>query len=350
MEENCKKIIKQISNNLDKINVENFLNKIQSVKEPNEYYEISKELCNTIIESKTEILLNISKELETFVQAKAEINSNIKTLNNDLNQLINNLKGIIAQSKFKLKNLITNINDLNSNLNLISGNLEKKKYSLAASRIEKLFQLKNTMSLNIKSLESLQLKILGELKSEQLANKKILNSTMSKFRPNRTPSPFRLATKTINNNKSLTLSKFDVNKKKIQPKRDLSISAINTNTKARGASYNIRDLKTINIERRNISRNKNDNYIKENDELKKKLLIQKQVNERLLKEIDKYRRKSNGSISTKSIIIPKDKDNNFINISNSINNNNLKNKSVTINQNILKFNEKINKISDIMFS
>ena len=173
---------------------------------------------------------------------------------------------------------------------------------------------------------------------------------MSKFLPNRTPYPFRKATKTINTNKSLSLSRFDINsKKKIQPKRDLSISAFNTNVKTRGASYNMRDLKTINIERRNISRNKNDNYMKENDELKKKLVIQKQVNERLRKEIDKYRRKSNGSIPPKSII-PKDKDNNLINISNTISNNNLKNKSVTINQNILKLNEKINKISDIMFS
>ena len=68
------------------------------------------------------------------------------------------------------------------------------------------------------------------------------------------------------------------------------------------------------------------------------------MNERLIKEIDKYRRKSNGSIPAKSII-PKDKDNNLINISNTIGNNNLKNKSVTINQNILKLNEKINKIN-----
>ena len=73
----------------------------------------------------------------------------------------------------------------------------------------------------------------------------------------------------------------------------MSVSAFNSNAKARGTSYNLRDLKTINIERRNISRNKNDNYMKENEELQKKLVIQKQVNERLRKEIDKYRRKSN---------------------------------------------------------
>ena len=47
------------------------------------------------------------------------------------------------------------------------------------------------MTLNIKSLESLQQKILEQVKSEQMNNKKMLNSTMSKIRPNRTPSPFR---------------------------------------------------------------------------------------------------------------------------------------------------------------
>ena len=212
MEENCKKIIKKISNSLDKINVDNFLNKVQLVKEANEYYEVSKEFCNIIIDSKKEILLHISEEPESLLKAKTEINSNIKVINNDLNQLINNLKGIITQSKFKLKNLTTNTNDLNSNLNLISGNLEKKKYSLAASRIEKLFQLKNTMTLNIKSLESLQQKILEQVKSEQMNNKKMLNSTMSKIRPNRTPSPFR----TVINNKSLTINRFDTNKKRVQ--------------------------------------------------------------------------------------------------------------------------------------
>ena len=56
MEENCKKIIKKISNDLDKINVEDFLNKVQSAKEQKEYYEISKEFCETISDSKQSIL------------------------------------------------------------------------------------------------------------------------------------------------------------------------------------------------------------------------------------------------------------------------------------------------------
>ena len=358
MEENCKKIIKKISNDLDKINVDNFLSKLQSAKEQDEYYEISKEFCNTINDSKKSILLNISEELESLVKAKTEINSNIKVINNDLNQLVNNLKATMSQTKLKLKNLTSNTNDLNSNLNLISGNLEKKKYSLAGSRIEKLFQLKNTMQLNIKSLENLNQKILDTIKSEQLSNKKILNSTFSKVRQNRTPSPFRINNnRTINANKSLTMSRFDINNKKIQSKRDLSVSAFNN--KVRNTSYNSKDLHTLNAERKSISRNKNNNYLKENEELKKKLLIQKQVNDRLRKEIDKIKRKSNVNIQPK-IYNHKDKDkdkdkdkekekDNIIN-SNTINNNYLKNKSVNINQNILIFNEKINKISDLMFS
>ena len=344
MEEDCKKIIKKISNNLDKINVDNFLTKIQAAKDISEYYEISKEFCNIIIESKKEILLYISEDLESLIKIKSQINANIKSINNDLNQLVNNLKGIIAQSKFKIKNLNSNTNDLNSNLKLISGNLEKKKYSLAASRIEKLFQLKDTMTLNIKSLESFQIKILEEIKSEQFSNKKILNSTVSKFRPNRTPSPFRIATKTINTNKSLTLSRFNINRKKSQPKRELSVSAFNT--KVRNTSYNAKNMNTIHVEKRNISKNKHDNYYKENEDLKRKLSISKQVNERLRKELDKMKRKSNGGIQPKTFTsTPKD---NTTNISTSTNN--LKNKSININQNILKFNQKINKISDLIFS
>ena len=83
-------------------------------------------------------------------------NNEIDTLTKATIKLMNNLKIIINQSKLRMKNLYSNINDLNSSLNLITGNLEKKKYSLASSRIDKLFQLKNTMLTNIKSLEYFQ--------------------------------------------------------------------------------------------------------------------------------------------------------------------------------------------------
>ena len=339
MEENCKNIIKQISNEFEKINVEAFLSKIQEAKETSEYYEISKEFCDIINDTKKNTLSYISQELESITKVKSEINSNVKTINNDLNQFINSIKGIINQSKLKLKNLTSNTNDLNSNLNLISGNLEKKKYSLASSRVEKLFQLKNTMTLNIKSLESLNQKILEQIKNEQINSKKAMSSTISRTRQNRTPSPFRPQVKSMHN-KSLTMSKLYINNRS-KPKRDLSMSSFNLKNKR--TLTNLRD-NSLNADRRN----KNDNYMKENEELKRKLVIQKQVNERLRKEIDKYKRKSNGNnmnIASKTYN-PKD---NIINIS-SVTNPNLKNMSLNLNQNVLKFNEKINKISDLMFS
>ena len=339
MEENCKNIIKQISNDFEKINVEAFLNKIQEAKEANEYYEISKEFCDVINNTKKDTLSYISQELESLIKAKSENNTNVRTINNELNQFINNIKGFINQNKLKLKNLTSNTNDLNSNLNLISGNLEKKKYSLASSRIEKLFQLKNTMTLNIKSLESLNQKILEQIKNEQINSKKVMSSTMPRTRQNRTPSPFRPQVKSMHN-KSLTMSKLYINNRS-KPKRDLSVSSFNLNNKR--TYTNLRD-NSLNADRRN----KNDNYMKENEELKRKLVIQKQVNERLRKEIDKYKRKSNGNnanIASKTFN-PKD---NIINISN-VSNQNLKNMSLNLNQNVLKFNEKINKISDLMFS
>ena len=127
MEENCKNIIKQISNDFEKINVEAFLSKIQEAKEANEYYEISKEFCDIINDTKKDTLSYISQELESLIKVKSEINSNVKTINNDINQFINGIKGIINQSKFKLKNLTSNTNDLNSNLNLIKKKIKKKK-------------------------------------------------------------------------------------------------------------------------------------------------------------------------------------------------------------------------------
>ena len=296
MEENINNFIQLITNNLDLINTDVFLNNIKNIKEIKECYQISNNFCNTIIDSKNKILLYLSEEKNKIVNNKAQISTNLKSTNNDLNKLMNNLKSIINQSKLKIKNLTSNINDLNSNLNLISGNLEKKKYSLATSRVEKLFQLKNTMLTNIKSLESFQSKIIEEIKTEKINNKNILNSTITKFRPNRTPSPFT-PTRTHTKNKfSIISDKNNINEKCNKTKRDLSVSMLNP--KIRGKSNNIREIKdfnTINVERRSVGKNKFINYEKENKELKKKLSIQKQINDRLNKEIQKSRRKSYGN-------------------------------------------------------
>ena len=297
MEEIFDKIIQEISINLDKINTDNFLNQIKEIKEINECYDITKEFCNNILDSKNKILLYLSEEKEKLLMNKTQINENMKNTNIDLNKLISNLKSIINQSKLKLKNLTSNINDLNSNLNLITGNLEKKKYSLATSRVEKLFLLKNTMSTNVKSIESLQLKILEEIKSEQIITKKVLNSTSSKIRPNRTPSPFTPTRKNTKNKISNINDKNNIFDKRIKTKRDLSTSMLNI--KIRGKSNNIReirDLNTINVDKRSISKNRGIDFVKENEELKKKLSIQKQINDRLTKEINKSKRKSYGNI------------------------------------------------------
>ena len=220
MDEIFNQIIQQISNNLDRINTDIFLNNIKNAKEIKECYELSNHFTDTIIDSKTKILLYLSEEKEKLVNKQKNLNDNN---NIDLNKLMNNLKSNINQSKLKLKNLQSNVNDLNSNLNLINGNLEKKKYSLATSRVEKLFQLKNTMSTNIKSLESLQLNILQEIKSEKLTGKKSFSSTFTKIRPNRTPSPFT-PTRENTKNRFTINSKNNLYEKRVKTKRDLSLS------------------------------------------------------------------------------------------------------------------------------
>ena len=340
MDEILNKIIQQISNNLDRINTEIFLNNLKDAKEVKECYEISNQFSDTIIDSKNKILLYLSEEKEKLLN---KIQKNINDNNNiDLNKLMNNLKSNINQSKLKLKNIHSNINDLNSNLNLISGNLEKKKYSLATSRVEKLFQLKNTMLTNIKSLETLQLNILQEIKSEKLSNKKSLNSTFTKIRPNRTPSPFTPIRESTKNKFTRIISKNNLYEKRVKTKRDLSLSTINT--KIRGKSNNIRevkDLNTISIDRRSINKNKIINYEKENEDLKKKLSIQKQINNRLTNEINKSRKKSNRKLASP-------KRNSKIKIEKQ--ESEFKDISLYMKKNILKFNDKINKISDLMFS
>ena len=342
MKDCLNRIIQNISNNLDKIDINIFLNGIKDIKEIKECFEISNKFCETITDSKNKILLYLSEEKEKIINEKIQINSDNQNDNNYLIMLMNNIKSIINQSKLKLKNLSSNISTLNSNLKLIAGNLEKKKYSLATSRIEKLYQVNNTMSTNVKSLETLQLNILKEIKTEQISSKKSLSSTFTKIRPNRTPSPFtpnRINTR----NKYATISdKNNIFDKKIQTKRDLSVSMLNS--KIRGKSTNTRDTKnlnTINIDGRSLNRNKINNYEKENEELKKKLEIQKQINDRLTKELNKNRRKSNGNITSPKINTKIIQDKTEKEISDA---------SIYMKKNILKFNDKINKISDLIFS
>ena len=64
MDDNFDTFIEQISNNLEKININNFLEDIKKAKETNEFYELSNQFCDTIIDSKSKILLILSEEKE----------------------------------------------------------------------------------------------------------------------------------------------------------------------------------------------------------------------------------------------------------------------------------------------
>ena len=181
------------------------------------------------------------------------------------------------------------------------------------------------------------------MKLEQSSNKPVLYSTKTKFRPNRTPSPFT-PNKDYNKYKYSTINvKSNIFTKIKNPKRDLSISM--TNLRSRGKSENIRDsknLKTISRDRSFKNKNqKSINYEKEYEDLKTKLSIQKQVNERLMKEINNMKKKSKGNISSPLINTKNAKEKNI---------NESKNISLYMKKNILKFNEKINNISDLMIS
>ena len=61
MEENFNKFICNISNNLEKINTDEFLNEMKSLKGEEQCYEKSIQFCNIIINSKNNILLNNKK-------------------------------------------------------------------------------------------------------------------------------------------------------------------------------------------------------------------------------------------------------------------------------------------------
>ena len=88
MEENINNFIQLITNNLDLINTDVFLNNIKNIKEIKECYQISNNFCNTIIDSKNKILLYLSEEKNKIVNNKAQMNTNLKSTNNDLNKLI----------------------------------------------------------------------------------------------------------------------------------------------------------------------------------------------------------------------------------------------------------------------
>ena len=207
MEESIKTILKRISNDLSKINIDTFLTQIQNSSLISECLDISLKFCETINNTKNIIYSGLSEELDLLKKNIGEYEVSNNILNNEISVLFNNLKNIISQNKTKIKNINTNINDIYSNLNLINSNIEKRKYSLVTSRIEKLFQIKNTILINIKQLDINQQKFLDELKNEQFSKSKMNHSSSTiKVRPAPTPFP-TTSYFNINNNKESTISK-----------------------------------------------------------------------------------------------------------------------------------------------
>ena len=333
------KIKNNLSNNFSKININTFTTKLKNSSSVSECILISDEFIESFKEIKSNIISFISDELNNIKQKLEEREISNNVFRNDLLIIYNNIKNLINQNKSKIKNISSNINDIYSGINLINSNIEKKKYSLASSRINKIIAIKNNLLSNIKLLETNQQKILDEFGNEK--NNKFNNSNSTvKVRPAPTPFP---VTSYFNLEKSI--------KKRIN---NLSNSNLNTiensnkksiNKRRRDFSFSLRENTVNNI--RNISLNNNYNslkayntinnfYKKSNEdkteeELNKKLMNQIKLNDKLKKEIEVLKEKINRSTI----------------FTDQTTNNNLR---ILTDQNIITFKEKINSISDIIFS
>ena len=361
MKEKGSAIIKKISTILSQINSEEHLYKIKNCNNLSECLLISKKFCETITNTKTRLIFDISEEFNAIVVHKEENlkignkpknNIHISKINDDLSAFIKNIKDIVTQTNNKIKSLLLNTNDLSNSLSIISGNLLKMKYSLASARIDKLFQLKNTMVINIKSLEILETQLSETLKIDQLLADKIPNNNINiKFQnniKNVSPSPIH----TFSNSDSIEKKNSIYKREKISlsNNRDKSIDIVSRNksailTNITNACNKVRsrsfiELKTIKRE--------NDNNLKYIESLKKKLLAQRTIIEKLKKEKENFKKKNYLTISNNN--------NNKFKIANTNNdfNTNKNNKlllPIICNKNhLLIINEKLNKSSDFVFA
>ena len=337
---NIDRIKNNISNNFSKIDTNTFISKLKNSSSVSECISLSNEFIESYNEIKSDIITFISDELNNLKQSfeEKEVSNNI--FHNEILVLFNNVKNIISQNKLKIKNISSNINDIYTGINLINSNIEKKKYSLASSRISKIINIKNNLLSNIKQLETNQQKILEEFGNEK--NNKFNNNSSSsnKIRPAPTPFPvtsyFNLE-KNYNKKKVNTLSNSNLNnntessnKKMINKRRrDFSFSMReNTLSNLRNTSVNNTPLKAYNTIN-NFFKKTNEN--KKEEELSKKLLNQTKLNDKLKKEIISLKEQLNKS----SIITIQPLNNNS---------------RMFNNQYIFNFKEKINAISDIIFS
>ena len=345
MEENINKIISKLTNVLSQINPSEFLIKIKESKEINECIETSKKFCELITSVKAQVLFDIPDELTSLIQKDKLINesNNSIIINNNIERNYNDnnkIKNILAQFKLKLFNLNSNLSELNINLNNISGNLKKHKYSLATKRIENLINLKDKMSVNISFLEGIRNNLYENLDFVNFKNNKVNNNnTKNKIiQLAKSPSPIRIGKKPQN------FSTNRLNSKKIIHKKNSSTNKIE--------NINVKPFNTIENQRRNRNftnlttnttptrQRKKDiikiNNISTNTEINNSINSEKIINikkdeliKKLKSEIEVLNQKNKNMIKQDNIQMPK------LNFEKNV---------------LLFFNEKLSKLSDLIFS
>ena len=345
MEENINKIISKLTNVLSQINPSEFLIKIKESKEINECIETSKKFCELITSVKAQVLFDIPDELTSLIQKDKLINesNNSIIINNNIERNYNDnnkIKNVLAQFKLKLFNLNSNLSELNINLNNISGNLKKHKYSLATKRIENLINLKDKMGVNISFLEGIRNNLYENLDFVNFKNNKVSNNnTKNKIiQLAKSPSPIRIGKKPQN------FSTNRLNSKKIIHKKNSSTNKIE--------NINVKPFNTIENQRRNRNftnlttnttptrQRKKDiikiNNISTNTEINNSINNEKITNikkdeliKKLKSEIEVLNQKNKNMIKQDNIQMPK------LNLEKNV---------------LLFFNEKLSKLSDLIFS
>jgi hypothetical protein len=200
--------------------------------------------------------------------------------------------------------------------------MKKQKYSLAISRIDKLFKLKNNMDLNINSLEKLELKLSDIIKNKKEQKNNIYigekNSKLKlkiTLKASKTPSPImkdrrNFSTIQINKtNNNSSKSKINSSSKKILNNSIKKKNTFKITEKKREKSFtNLSSIsktstqKKIIVNKNEKIENKND--IKNNNNDIKVIKEQKEIIEKLKKEIDSLKqqcRSNNNSYNESKI-------------------------------------------------
>ena len=340
MEVKINKIISKLTNVLSQLNPNDFLNKIKESKDVNECVEISKKFCEHITNVKGQILFDIPEELSSLIQKdnlisesnNSLINNNIEK-NNDIKN--SSIKNILASFKLKLFNLNANISELNINLNNISSNLKKHKYSLATKRIENLIKLKDKMSTNVNFLERIRNHLYEN--NDSINYKNINESNKKKIILTKSPSPIRVRKNSQN------FSTIQLNNKNLNLKKNTSSNKM----------LNISTKKYNTIESKRKSKSSNNLIINTTPKRNKKI------------QISKFNSIINNSDSRNNLTVglfDKEKDELINKLKSEIEILNKRNKNISSNEKnqtsklnlekdiLLFFNEKLNKISDLIFS